>query len=50
MVRMKSLDIAMKMLVRILRGSAEACIDLGSPTIEPCIQMIFKTADKAKAV
>lgn len=23
-----------------------ACIDLGSPTIEPCIQMIFKTADK----
>lgn len=23
-----------------------ACIDLGSPTIEPCIQMIFQTADK----
>jgi len=26
---------------------SEACIDLGSPTIEPCIQMIFQTADKA---
>lgn len=23
-----------------------ACIDLGSPTIEPCIQMFFQTADK----